>query len=61
VQREVDWRHLTAAGVLLCLLLLAGWRLLAGPAAPPNAPAPAGPQARMQDAPEAPLPVSPGR
>lgn len=52
MQREADWRHLLAAGAVLLLLLVAGWKLFSRPPAAPSAAAPAGANARMQDAPE---------
>ena len=59
LQKEVDWRHWTAGAVVLSLLLLTGWWVLTRPSAAPTTAAPRGPQARMQDAPEAP-PTAPG-
>jgi hypothetical protein len=52
MQRDVDWRHLVIAGVVVGLLIVAGWRMLTAPSPRPTAPAPAGSNPRMQDAPE---------
>lgn len=59
MQKEIDWRHLVGAGVLLVLLVMAGWMMVNRPAELPRAEAPAGPNARLQDAPELP-PVGTG-
>ncbi len=60
LQKEVDWRHWTAGAVVLTLLLLTAFWVLSRPPAASTAAAPRGPQARMQDAPEAP-PAAPGQ
>lgn len=52
MQQEIDWRHLVGAAILIGLLVFAGFRIVNGPPELPRAQAPAGPNARMQDAPE---------
>lgn len=59
LRRETNWCHWLAAG-LVVFLLLAGWRYLTRPTLP-TAVAPAGPNIRMQDAPEGPIPAAPTR
>lgn len=54
MQREVDWRHWTGAAILVVALVLVGWQVLNRPGERPNAPAPAGANPRMQDAPDFP-------
>jgi hypothetical protein len=60
LQRKVSWRHWLAAGLLIVLLLLAGWRKLTRPTLP-TAVAPPGPNVRMHDAPEGPISARSGR
>jgi hypothetical protein len=54
MQSQIDWRHYAGAGLLIVLVLAIGWKVLNGPPEMPREPAPAGPNARMQDAPERP-------
>ncbi|MGV3722117.1 MAG: hypothetical protein ACO1SX_14495 [Actinomycetota bacterium] len=54
MQQDIDWRHLAGAVVLLGLLVFAGFQIANRSPEPPRAPAVAGPNARMQDAPEHP-------
>lgn len=54
MQQEIDWRHLMGAVVLVGLLVFAGFQIANRPAEQPRAKAPAGPNARLQDAPEMP-------
>lgn len=53
MQQEVNWRHLVGAVVLVGLLIFAGWSIVNRPQSSPRSQAPAGPNARTQDAPEA--------
>jgi hypothetical protein len=54
MQQEIDWRHMVGAAILIGLLLFAGFQIANRPPELPRAQAPAGPNARMQDAPETP-------
>ena len=61
MRSQIDWRHAAAAALAVALIVAAGWKILARSYDAPRAEAPAGPHARMQDAPETPPPGLPGR
>lgn len=58
MKQEVDWRHMTGAVILIALLIIAGFQIANRPPEQPRAKAPAGPNARRQDAPEMPTGAS---
>lgn len=51
---EIDWRHIVAATLAVGLILYGGFRLMTARPEQPNAKVVAGPNARLEDAPEHP-------
>lgn len=57
MKNDVDWRHIVAAVLVVAGIVYGGFRIMTAKPEEPNAKVVAGPNARMEDAPEHAAPV----